>query len=289
MIESSPCKVNFSLNILGKRSDGFHELETLMVPVPIYDRISMEISDSGIQLHCSDESLPSGPDNLVFRAAELFFEKTGISSGIHIDLQKNIPIQGGLGGGSSNAARTLVGLNIIFGNPLTSDQLSENAAMLGSDVPFFIGEAPALAFGRGERIRPLDPFPVLKGLYMILIRPGFGISTPWAYRQSANFPNSIKGQPGKAQQLADSLRNTSDWKVMAPLFQNSLEAAVFHKYPILSLYKQFLIDQGSLAALMSGSGSTLFALLSDKDTAENLQKRFENRFGNHHWSAVVSF
>src|SRR5882757_1881854 len=159
--KQSPCKVNLILNILGKRADGFHELETVMQPVNLCDAMSFERAGSGLQLTCSHPELPVDAKNLVHRAATAFLTAAKISDGVRIHLQKNLPLAGGIGGGSSNAAVTLTALNELFGSLLTLEKLHELAAMLGSDIPFFLYNQPALATGRGEKVKLLDNFPAL--------------------------------------------------------------------------------------------------------------------------------
>src|SRR6185369_8655959 len=187
----SPCKVNLLLNILGKRADGFHELETVMHPVNVFDELSFARVTRGLHLTCSDPSLPTDSGNLVHRAATMFFHRTEIRDGVRIHLEKKIPLAAGLGGGSGNAATTLLGLNEIFGKPLSTRALHDIAAALGSDIPFFLQTKPALASGRGENIRPLDFFPSLSRAAFLLIHPGFGISTAWAYQALARFPEAL--------------------------------------------------------------------------------------------------
>src|ERR1044071_7135812 len=185
--KSSPCKVNLLLNILGKRPDGFHELETVFHPVNVCDRLEFKRGGSGIQLTCSNPTLPTDPTNLVHRAATAFLQTARISDGVRIHLEKIIPLAAGLGGGSGNAATTLLGLNELFGAPLNLDQLHAVAVSLGSDVPFFLQTKPALATGRGEQIQPLNAFPALRGTVFLLVHPGFGIATAWAYENLARF------------------------------------------------------------------------------------------------------
>lgn len=282
----SPCKVNLLLNILGKRPDGFHELETVMQPVNVFDQLSFARVPTGIQLTCSDASLPTDAGNLVYRAAALFVEKANIREGVKIHLEKKLPLAAGLGGGSGNAATTLLGLNEIFGSPLSKDQLSEIAASLGSDIPFFLQSGPALATGRGEKVTPLDPFPALKNAAILLIHPGFGISTAWAYQTLARYPSALNGQSGRAQKLI-SLLQTADLKGAGAEFYNSLEAPALHKYPLLILFQEFLAANGAAVTRMSGSGSTTFALVSDLNAAEVLLEKFRGKFGSTHWTALV--
>jgi len=281
----SPCKVNLLLNILGKRSDGFHELETVMQPIDLCDDLILTLAGQGVQLTCSDPALPTDAGNLVHRAATAFLQTTRINAGIRIHLEKRIPLAAGLGGGSGNAASTLLGLNDLFGKPLTPDQLHQAAASLGSDVPFFLQTKPALATGRGEKIQPLEFFSGLNGTAILLIHPGFGITTAWAYQQLAQFPAALNGQRGRAQKLIGLLQN-ADLSAASAEFYNSLEAPAFEKYPLLALYQEFLRAHGASATLMSGSGSTTFAIAQNENAAGQLQAKVKAKFGSC-WTKVV--
>jgi 4-diphosphocytidyl-2-C-methyl-D-erythritol kinase len=284
--KNSPCKVNLLLNILGKRPDGFHELETVMHPVSLCDQLAFEQGGNSVALTCSNATLPTDSRNLVHRAATAFLAATGIRDGVKIHLEKKIPLAAGLGGGSGNAATALLGLNELFDSPLSGEALNELAAGLGSDVPFFLQSKPALGTGRGERIQPLDPFPVLRGKAFILIHPGFGISTPWAYQNLARFPEALNGRPGRAQQLITKLR-AADLPAAGKEFYNSLEAPAFEKYPLLCLYQEFLRAHGAITVLMSGSGSTTFAIVEGTNHAGTLRDQFLTRFGQSCWTAIV--
>jgi 4-diphosphocytidyl-2-C-methyl-D-erythritol kinase len=284
--KKSPCKVNLLLNILGRRADGFHELETVMQPVNLFDELIFERGGKGIQLTCSENSLPADSKNLVHRAAAAFLSAAQISSGIKIHLEKKIPLAAGLGGGSGNAATALLALNELFGRPLAAEKLFEIAAALGSDIPFFLQNKPALATGRGEKIQPIKPFPALDGKAFLLIHPGFGISTPWAYQNLARFPAALNGKPGRARELISKLQS-SGWPAAAGGFYNSLEAPALDKFPVLALYQEFLRENGALAALMSGSGSTTFAIVENVPSGESLAEKFKSQFGANCWTAVV--
>lgn len=282
----SACKVNLLLNILGKRPDGFHELETLMHPVRLCDQLSFSETTGGIQLSCSDPSLPADSSNLVYKAAAAFLAQTGIKQGVKIHLEKKIPMAAGLGGGSGNAATTLLGLNELFGKPFSIEQLHPIAASLGSDIPFFLQTKPALATGRGEKIQSLESFPSLEGKAFFLIHPGFGIATAWAYKELARFPEALNGKAGRAEGLAKSLRK-ADLRSAAKEFYNSLEAPALEKYPILGLYQEFLRAEGALATLMSGSGSTTFAIASSLEEAHGWEEKFRAKFGRC-WISTVA-
>jgi 4-diphosphocytidyl-2-C-methyl-D-erythritol kinase len=285
--KKSFCKVNLLLNILGKRPDGFHELETVMQPVNFHDELVFERGGIEIKLSCSEKSLPTDSKNLVFRAAQQFLAAAKISDGVKIHLEKKIPLAAGLGGGSGNAATTMLALNELFDRPLATEKLFEIAATLGSDIPFFLQDKPALATGRGEKIQPLENFPALRGKAFLLIHPGFGISTPWAYQNVERFPAAFNGQKGRAQKLI-SLLQTADLKAAAGGFYNSLEAPALEKFPILALFQEFLRANGALAALMSGSGSTTFAICANVSAAESLAEKFKSKFGQNCWTAIVS-
>ena len=284
--KQSPCKVNLLLNILGKRPDGFHEVETILLPVNFCDRLTFERGGHGIELSCSDSMLPTDSKNLVHRAAAAFLPAAKISDGVRIHLEKKIPLAAGLGGGSGNAATTLLALNELFGQPLSAAKLNELAAALGSDIPFFLQSEPALATGRGEKIQQLEPFPALRGTAFLLIHPGFGISTPWAYQNLARFPDALNGKSGRAQKLVSMLQS-GDLRTASAGFYNSLEAPALDKFPVLALYQEFLLENGALVALMSGSGSTTFAIVENVPSGESLAENFKSKFGQNCWMAVV--
>ena len=159
LVRLSGCKVNLLLNILYRRPDGFHELETVMQPVPLCDKLTFTRCPHGVELSCDDPRLPVDSGNLVHRAAATFLATANCHEGVRIRLEKRIPLAAGLGGGSGNAATTLLAMNELFGQPLAAPRLYEMAAALGSDVPFFLQNGPALATGRGEQTEPLPPFP----------------------------------------------------------------------------------------------------------------------------------
>lgn len=285
--KSSPCKVNLLLNILGQRPDGFHELETLLHPVRWHDELTFQPISQGIELSCSDPELPTDSTNLVYRAAASFLRAASIREGVRIHLEKRIPAAAGLGGGSGNAAVTLLGLNELFGGPLSPSKLGDLAAALGSDVPFFLQEGPALATGRGESIQPMAPFAALRGAAFLLARPGFGVSTAWAYQALARYPDAWHGSPGRAQALARQLESGRLTPELGRSFYNSLEAPVLEKYPLLDLLKEYMQQQGAPVALMSGSGSTIFALLPDAPSAQDLERKVQTKFAPL-WTCVTS-
>lgn len=285
--KASPCKVNLLLNILGKRPDGFHELETVLHPVRIFDQLSFQRGGAGIRLTCAQPGLPTDSRNLVYRAAALFFDAAKINEGVSIRLAKQIPLAAGLGGGSGNAAITLLSLNELFGHPLAQADLERLAASLGSDIPFFLQDKPALGAGRGEKVQPLDWFAALRSAAFLLVHPGFGIATAWAYKELSRFPTALNGRPGRAQQLIALLQGETLQSAGAQLY-NSLEAPALEKYPLLWLFQEFLRGHGVAGTLMSGSGSTVFALVQSLSAAEELAEQFKTRFGSTYWIRSVA-
>ena len=279
----APCKINLLLNILGKRDDGFHELETIIMPVPLFDELSYEQkTEGGIQLTVEGAALTEGSDNLIVRAAEAFYSCTHGNRHIGIHLKKRIPMEAGLGGGSSNAAITLNALNEISGYPLSQQVMEDIAAKIGSDVPFFLHHKPAMAEGRGERVTSLPSFNALIGKTLLLVKPDFGVSTPWAYNALQQSPDLLNGQRGKAKKLVSAL-NGNDLSQASIFFFNSLERPVLEKFPILRLFQTTLKASGAEVTLMSGSGSTTFAIFPNKQTAEKAIEDFRQGFGSTHW------
>jgi 4-diphosphocytidyl-2-C-methyl-D-erythritol kinase len=265
----SPAKINLTLEILGKRPDGFHELATWMLPVGLYDSIEIEFADLP-SFQSNVPELDEDPSNLVSRAADLFNRSASIDMAYAIRLEKKIPIGAGLGGGSSNAAATLRLLNELHNHRFRSEELEVLAAKLGSDVAFFIAGRSAWCSGRGERIEPRF-FP--EDLWVCLFKPGFGISTAGVYRAYAQL--ELERKHGKGIE--------TPWGKL----QNDLEQAVLPKYLFLGLVKGWLNQQPeSVFALMSGSGSTMFAIVRSRSDGGTLQGRFRAEFGEQTWSAV---
>jgi len=286
LARTSCAKVNLLLNILGRRADSFHELETVLLPVKVVDELEAERGHHGVSLTCNHPDLPNDSRNLVYRAAQAFLDRAGMIEGVRIHLEKRMPLEAGLGGGSSNAAATLLLLNELFDTPVGIGELFEVAANLGSDVPFFMESGPALATGRGERIERLEPFDALRGCWLCLIHPGFGVSTPWAYRELACFPKALRGKPGRALELTELLR-TGDARRAGAAFYNSLEAPVLAKYPILGMFQEDLRRFDPIGVLMSGSGSTTFSIWPDEATARVSEEALRLKYGGGCWTAVV--
>ncbi len=270
----SPAKINLILKILGKRADGYHELYTLMQPVSLFDKISIETDDGdGIFLECPNSNIPSDSSNLAFRAASLFLKKTDIKSSISIKIEKSIPVGAGLGGGSSNAATVLISLNTLLKAGLGDEELKDMAAEIGSDVPFFIMKSAAIGTGRGEVLRGLK----VPSLYYVLINPGFSVSTRWVY-DNLDLTNRPENNI-----LFHSDRLFESAKTLVDNLTNDLEAVTMRKFPEIMRLKGLLLESGAMGALMSGSGPTVFGLFTEEERARgafNLLKKTLSGSGN---------
>jgi 4-diphosphocytidyl-2-C-methyl-D-erythritol kinase len=252
----APAKINLSLKVLGKRDDGFHEIETLIAPISLYDKIDIEKQNRWIDLSCDDPTISTGDDNLVVRAAKLFFEHAKIKGGVSIKLEKKIPHGAGLGGGSSDAAATLRGLNQLFATKLSDKDLAKLAVPIGSDVSFFLNESAAICKGRGEIVEPIK---LDQEFSILLLKPAFGVASGWAYSRWQN----SREIPG----ISYAPQNFGGQSLV-----NDLERPVFEKFVFLGQLKTWLLKQEVGAALMSGSGSTVFAVLGPKANANALSK-----------------
>lgn len=271
---SAPAKVNLHLRILERRPDGFHDIETLMVPLSLADEISVEMSPTGqIEVSCDRADVPLGTANLVTRAAQLFAKAAVRDFGAKIHITKRIPMGAGLGGGSSDAAAVLVALDKLLHTSLDVTALEGLAAQIGSDCAFFIRNVPAWCRGRGELI---EPFAMPEQLPILLIRPPFGVETPWAYKNWAS-SRSVAPELEAPQSLG--------WVTI----ENSLERPVFEKYLFLPTLKKWLLAQPETrAAAMSGSGSTTFAILKNEADGPALELRVREVFGETLWTSLCS-
>src|SRR5438093_8144589 len=254
----APAKINLSLKILGRRSDGFHEIETLITPISLYDKVDIEKQSRWIDFSCDDPTVPSGDENLVVRAAKLFFERTKVTAGVTIKLQKQIPHGAGLGGGSSDAASTLIALNQLFETKLSREEMAKLGSTIGSDVSFFLFESAAVCKSRGEIVEPTK---LKKKLSILLLKPGFSVSSAWAYSRWQD----SKEIPGISYQPQNFDGQS---------FLNDLERPVFEKFVFLAQLKMWLLEQPEVgAALLSGSCSTVFALLRENADVDLLTTR----------------
>ena len=273
MTTLAPAKVNLSLRVLRRREDGFHDLESLMVPISLFDKLEIEKREAGgIDFACTEPDVPDDDTNLVVRAARAFCAAFNIPENLRIALHKEIPHGAGLGGGSSDAASTLLALDEIFATRASREKLHALATDLGSDVPFFLDRSAARVTGRGENVTPV-PFP--HTIPLLLIKPPFGVPTPWAYRQ---WRDSLE-MPGVRYDAQEF-----PWGTLV----NDLERPVFEKYLHLAELKTWLLTQPEVTgALMSGSGATVFAILREKSTSEPLRAKVAAEFGGNVWSRAV--
>jgi len=272
---------------LGRREDGFHELETILHPVAVCDVVEVE-ETAEMSLCCEAPGVPVDRNNLAWRAAELFLSRTKVGGGVGIHLTKRVPAAAGLGGGSSDAAATLLAMDELFGTRLGFSGLSGLAAELGSDVPFFLQDGPALGTGRGERIEVLPPFRRLCGAAWVLAKPGFGVPTAWAYKALGNHPVALNGRKGRASEVVQALLEDGPLDGIEEVLYNSLEAPVFDKYPLLKIISDSMRQWGAVASMMSGSGSTIFGIARSVEEGRRLSDRLREGFGDQLWVEVVA-
>lgn len=259
---SSPAKINLMLAVTGLRDDGFHSLTSLVAPLSFGDTIFIRVEPGkkGISLETSDPTLPSDDENIAWRAADLFLKRFGIDTGVKLRIEKNIPIGAGLGGGSSNAATVLKGLATLF-EIQDGPALRELAEKLGSDCPLFLNPEPLIMRGRGEEIERLSDAAKrsLAGESLVLFKPAFGISTPWAYQSLA--------RSGDYAEASETEKRLSAWKEgalsLSELLFNSFDSVVGRKYPSIPLMLESIRQKTGASCLMSGSGSACFALCNE--------------------------
>ena len=268
---TSPAKVNLSLTVLGKRPDGFHDIHSIMQPLTLSDEIDLVLTGGdAVTVTCAHPGVPTDERNLAHRAATLFQRETGRRCGVAIAIHKRIPVAAGLGGGSSNAATVLMGLDRLLGTACGEERLREMGARLGSDVPFFILRSSAIARGRGEVLEKIT----LPPYWYILYNPPFAVSAAWAYENlnltksssDIKIPNSEEVR-GIGERMGDFLRN-------------DLEKAVLEAHPELKEIKDLLHGAGAGGELMSGSGPTLFGLFFDEKSARSAFEKLKSARGD---------
>jgi len=266
----SYAKINLYLDVLRQRRDGYHNIETLFQTVSLADTLTFTEQASRITLVTSVSELESGESNLVYRAAALLKKHTGCPRGVHITLDKKIPIAAGLAGGSSNAAATLVALNRLWDLRLSGPALETLALELGSDVPFCTMGGLAAATGRGEQ---LETLPSLRRTWFLLLHPPVAVSTRRAYNSPALEHSRERPFAGKTRTFRSAIRALKQNAFDAVVF-NRMETSVFAEHPQLATAKQELLDNGCLAAAMSGSGATLFGVCTSQKMAGEIAASF---------------
>ncbi len=258
----SPAKVNLYLRVLGKRQDGYHDIATLMQRISLYDEMEFSPRDEGIVVKCPGSTLPENEGNIVYKAAKSLLSHASYSAGVEITIKKGIPIAAGLGGGSSNAATTLMTLNDLMEFNYSAQDLMEIGARLGADVPFFVLGKTAWAFGIGDRLRVAENIPQL---WFVLINPLFEVSTKMIY-EDLNLRLTIREKKFTVPRFC-----TVDNVIRA--LHNDLERVTIKLHPILQKLKQLLIAQGALGSLMSGSGPTVFGIFADEKSALDAEEK----------------
>jgi 4-diphosphocytidyl-2-C-methyl-D-erythritol kinase len=252
----SPAKINLFLQITGKRPDGYHDLVSLMYCVGLYDTVSLTFGVKETSVSCCHPDIPEDETNLAFAAASLFLNTLNINQGVKI-IEKQIPVGAGLGGGSSNAAAVFLGLNRHYGYPFSPEKLISMGRSIGADVPFFIFRKPAIVTGIGDKLKAYQGIESFK---ILLVFPGFSISTAKVYK------NLNLGLTNCKKKLRSFLLNEQGFDPRCHLC-NDLESTAASMYPDIFKAKEALLRHGALGALMSGSGSVVFGLFSDSDTA----------------------
>jgi len=254
---SAPAKINLCLSVLGRRPDGYHDVEMLMQMVGLFDEVTIARGGTGISVLCDSAAVPSGDRNIAWKAASELLRESGRRDGVGIEIQKSIPVAAGLGGGSGNAAAVLVGLNRVLGIGFDRDQLAAIGTRVGMDVPFFLYGPTALARGRGEVLTPLPPAPPF---WVLLVNPGFETSTAWVYN-NLNLRLTKKVDCTKIPRL--TVRN------IAQGLQNDLEDVTASAHPEIGMIEEALREQGALGVRMSGSGPTVFGIFETESACRS--------------------
>jgi 4-diphosphocytidyl-2-C-methyl-D-erythritol kinase len=275
----APAKINLYLRVVGRRKDGYHLLDTVLVPISLYDEIEIQRlkaarhrtrpSASPIKITCDHPLVPAGKKNLVFQAADLIMKTAGVDQPISIHVRKRIPVGAGLGGGSSDAAATLVALNRLFRLRYSMRKLEKLGLSLGADVPFFIRRRPARARGIGERLTPLANFPLL---WLVILYPGFPVSTAWVYRHS-------RSKLTKPKVNTSITCSRSSFAKLREILVNDLEAVTIAKHPRIGMLKERLRCEEADGVLMSGSGSSVFGIFAARRFAIRAFKQLKQEEG----------
>ncbi|MFV1951120.1 MAG: 4-(cytidine 5'-diphospho)-2-C-methyl-D-erythritol kinase [Nitrospinota bacterium] len=273
----SHAKINLGMKVYKKREDGFHEVETILQMVDLYDTVTLRRIEAGIVVSCNNGSVPEDENNLAYRAAELIQGHTKVKKGVLIKIDKHIPVSAGLGGGSSNAAVTLLALNRLWDLGLKKDELIDLAKLLGSDVPFFIFGTRAIGRGRGEELEPLSPG---KRVPAVLVNPNLSLSTSLVYKnlnlRLTNKDNNIN--------LLMSLLNKGEIKKIGRYIFNDLESPAIKSFPVIKDIKDKLWSLGAAGSMMSGSGPTVFGLFTDY----NIAKEACHRLKEGEWTVFLT-
>lgn len=257
IVMQAPAKVNYRLDVVGRRPNGYHDLRMIMQRVNLCDEVTIRlVPQPGIRVACGRDGVPEGEGNIAWKAARALLELTDAQQGVEIEITKNIPVAAGLGGGSSDCAAVLLGLNELLGLGLTRERLMEIGVKLGADVPFFVFEQTALAEGIGEVLTPLDKVP---DAWVVLVNPNLPVSTAWVYQ------NLQLTQRDRLDTLPNSFEDLAS---VCRVLANDLESVTIPAFPVIAEIKHALVGFGAAGTLMSGSGPTVFGLFEDRSTAQ---------------------
>ena len=271
---TAPAKINYLLDVIRRRPDGYHDLRMIMQRVNLCDSINITLTDTpGIRVTCNAQGVPDGPDNIAWKAARALLDLAGSDHGAVIEITKNIPIAAGLGGGSSDAATVLIGMNELLQLGRSDRQLMETGCKLGADVPFFIFKKAALAEGIGEK---LTVIPEMPKCWILLINPKVPVSTAWVYR-SLQLTSTRK--LNKLPEFFDSVEQ------VVAFMSNDLESVTIPAFPVIAEIKNRLVQLGATGSMMSGSGPTVFGIFKDFEKAESARREITQ--GTNWFAATV--
>lgn len=269
---TAPAKINLSLDITGRREDGYHLLSTVMQSLSLADRltVSLDSGGTGIRLACDQPDIPCDRRNTAWQAAELFLEAARERAAVTIEICKKIPAAAGLAGGSSDAAAVLIALHHLLPGRLNLSQLHELALRIGADVPFCLQGGTVLCEGIGDKLKPLSPF---SSMPLLLLNPGFAVSTAWAFRE---FDQTVPARRPQTSQVIQAMRER-DLARLAETSANVLQPVTFSAWPVLDNARMMLEQSGAAVCMMSGSGPTLFALYETKDLRDAARQALTER------------
>jgi len=271
---SAPAKINYRLDVIGKRPDGYHDLRMIMQRVNLCDEITLTLTGTpGINVTCDSKGAPDGPGNIAWKAAQALLDHAECDTGVTIEIKKNIPVAAGLGGGSSDAASVLMGMNELLKLGLTEQKLMEIGCRVGADVPFFIFKKTALAEGIGEKLTPLPKMPKC---WILLVNPAVHVSTSWVYK-SLQLTN--RGELNKLPEFFESIED------VVSILSNDLESVTIPAFPVISDIKERLMNLGAAGSMMSGSGPTVFGVFKSFDVAETARQEVSK--GTNWFAATV--
>lgn len=279
---NSYAKINYTLDVIGKRADGYHEIETIMQTVGLFDTITVQrTSNRRIRITSNVSYLPRNSKNICYKAAELFFEATGVRGGADIDIRKNIPVSAGLAGGSGNGGAVLCILNKLFGEPFSGAELLKLGEKLGADVPFCMIGGTAVCTGVGECVRPISG---IKNAVILLVKPAVAVSTPFIYKELDKY--EIQSHPD-IKAASDAVKR-GDLTAISENLVNVMEPVTERLYPIIGGIKNKMLKNGALGTLMSGSGPTVFGIFDDEKAAKKSADSFYFQFKDVYLCKTVS-